>query len=77
MRANLACANCFLRRCFPMKAECKGCLLIAAGVFLGVGAYALVKSGAAKKATVKALAKGIELQEKAACAAEKAIHTGR
>ena len=55
-----------------MKAECKGCLLIAGGVFLGVGAYALVKSGAAKKAAVKALAKGIELQEKAACAAEKA-----
>ena len=47
-----------------MKAECKGCLLIAAGVFLGVGAYALVKSGAAKKATVKALAKGIELQRR-------------
>ena len=47
-----------------MRSECKGCLLVAAGVFLG-------KNGTAKKAAVKALAKGMELQEKVACAAEK------
>lgn len=54
-----------------MRSECKGCMLVAAGVFLGIGAYALIKNGTAKKAAVKALAKGMELQEKVACAAEK------
>ena len=58
-----------------MRTECKSCLLVAAGVLLGAGAYALVKNGAAKKAAVKALAKGIELQEKVACVAEKAKET--
>lgn len=55
-----------------MRVECKNCLLVAAGVVLGVGAYALVKNGCAKKAAVKVLAKGMELQEKVECVAEKA-----
>lgn len=58
-----------------MRSECKGCLLVAAGVFLGVGAYALIKNGGAKKTAVKVLAKGMELQEKAARVAEKAKET--
>ena len=38
---------------------------------MGAGAYAVVKNGKAKKAAVKALAKGMELQEKVAAAAER------
>ncbi len=58
-----------------MRSECKGCLLVAAGVVLGIGAYALIKNGSAKKAAVKVLAKGMELQEKVACVAEKTKET--
>ncbi len=55
-----------------MRPDCKNCLLVAAGVALGIGAYALVKSGSSRRAAVRALAKGIELQEKVAGAAERA-----
>ncbi len=54
-----------------MRIECERCLVFAAGLIVGVGAYAMVKNGKAKKAAVKALAKGMELQEKVAAAAER------
>ena len=55
-----------------MKEGCERCLFFAAGVLVGAGAFALVKNGAAKKAAVKALAKGMQLQEKVAASAEAA-----
>lgn len=55
-----------------MRIECERCLIFAAGIALGACAYAAVKNGKAKQAAVKAMARGIELQEKAAEAAEKA-----
>lgn len=51
-----------------MRIECERCLVFAAGLIVGAGAYAMVKNGKAKKAAVKALAKGMELQEKVAAA---------
>ena len=47
-----------------MRIECERCLVFAAGLIVGAGAYAMVKNGKAKKAAVKALAKGMELQAK-------------
>lgn len=55
-----------------MKEGCERCLFFAAGVLVGAWAFALVKNGAAKKAAVKALAKGMQLQEKVAASAEAA-----
>lgn len=55
-----------------MRTECERCLLVAAGVALGIGAYLMLKNGSAKRAAVKVLARGIELQDKAAELAEKA-----
>ena len=54
-----------------MRIECERCLVFAAGLIVGAGAYAMVKNGKAQKAAVKALAKGMELQEKVAAAAER------
>lgn len=55
-----------------MKIDCERCLVFAAGLIIGAGAYAMVKNGKAKKAAVVAIAKGLELQEKVEAAAEKA-----
>lgn len=46
-------------------------LIFAAGVAAGVGAYALVQSGAAKKAAVAVVSKGMCLRDKVAAAAER------
>jgi|Go1ome_4_1110791.scaffolds.fasta_scaffold21671_2 hypothetical protein len=46
-------------------------LFFAAGVVVGAGAYALIQSGAAKKAAVTVVGKGMELQEKVAAMAER------
>ncbi|MDO5116447.1 MAG: hypothetical protein Q4D58_10155 [Synergistaceae bacterium] len=54
-----------------MRTGCERCLVFAAGVVLGASAYAMIKSGKAKKAAVKVLAKGIEIQDKVAEMAEK------
>ncbi|MBQ9881696.1 MAG: DUF1490 family protein [Synergistes sp.] len=54
-----------------MRIECERCLIFAAGAMLGACAYAAVKNGKAKQAAVKAMARGIKLQEQAAEAAEK------
>ncbi len=47
-------------------------IFFAAGVVVGAGAYALVQSGAARKAAVAVVGKGLELQEKVAAMAERA-----
>lgn len=47
-------------------------LFFAAGIVVGAGAYALVQTGAAKKAAVAVVSKGIDLQEKVATMAERA-----
>jgi hypothetical protein len=47
-------------------------LYFAAGIVVGAGAYALVQSGAAKKAAVAVVSKGLDLQEKVAAMAERA-----
>ena len=48
-------------------------LYFAAGIVVGAGAYALVQSGAARKAAVKIAGKGLELQEKVAAMAAQAL----
>ena len=47
-------------------------LYFAAGIVVGAGAYALVQSGAARKAAVKIAGDGVELQEKVAAMAAQA-----
>ena len=43
----------------------------------GTGAYALIQSGAAKKAAVTVVGKGMELQEKVAAMAERVTNPPR